>query len=547
MIGKKKDKKQVLTSIDGFVPTGVSGGSRRSVFTDISDFEDRGTFDISSKEEQSFSGQTSNIDIAEKKQGKHRKGGHETVEFDNAHITEDSEDKKGAVIPKNKRRFIQPKTVLKCMIFIVVIGVAAYGAVGVNAYIKARNIFKGGGQSVVLGNNDVDPSSLKTEGDARINILLTGMRGVGDGAELTDTIVVASIDPISYQATLFGIPRDLWVKNGRGSSTKINQVYIDAKNYYIYEHSNETDSEEAAQKYGVESLETTVESILGVPIHFYAMVDFVAFRNAIDSLGGITIDVKTRVYDTFIMNDNYGNPLIADVGVQDFDGRRALLYAQSRHGSPRGDFDRSDRQREVIIAMKDKALTLGTFANPAKLNSLVNSFGNHVFTNLSLDDMSKVYSLMKEIDADKIISAGLADEQVDLLTDDISAEGLYITVPKEGTYSYEAIRTYVHSKMRDSFLAKENAIVSVVNASGKEGVATEKANTLKSYGYLVLDPQNADTIVDGSGMVLVDLTNGDKKYTKHYLEQRLGVKAVQSLPNGITNTVGAEFVIIITR
>lgn len=549
---RKNNKRQ--QSIDGFVPSGISTGSRRSLFTDVSAFNTEESQGVANFNTEGFSGGNQvafdDNEDTPKKRGLARKHSRRSLEMvDAVDLSQEEEDTQKK---QQKHRKYGFKFFFKLSMVCVVLFFVAYGAVGVNAYLKARNIFKGGGESAVLGNKDVDPSKLTQEGDGRINILLTGMRGEGDGAELTDTIVIASIDQISKQATLLGVPRDLRVKNNEGVATKVNQVYADAK-YAVQDSYNYSEREKdvvvaEARKAGIDALETTLEKTLGIPIHYYAMVDFTAFRNVIDTLGGVTIDVKTQVYDTFIMNDNYGNPLIAAVGVQQFDGRRALLYAQSRHGSPRGDFDRNERQREVILAIKDKALSLGTFANPSKLNSLVNSFGGHVFTNLSIDSMLALYDLTKGIDAASIKSVGLADLDADLLTDSTSNEGLYIAIPKEGEFEYQAIRTYVHTSMRDSYLNKENASIQVFNASGTEGLAQEETDNLRSYGYNVLEPQSLGPVLATSGkLLLVDLTDGRQKYTKHYLENRLGVAAIKEMPEGVTNSTNAEFVIILVR
>jgi LCP family protein required for cell wall assembly len=549
---RKNNKHQ--QSIDGFVPSGMSTGSRRSLFTDVSAFNTEESQGVANFNTEGFSSGNQvafddNQD-APKKRGLARKYSQHSLEtVDRVDLSQEEEETQKK---RQKHRRYGFKFFLKLSLVCVLLVFVSYGAVGVNAYLKARNIFKGGGESAVLGNKDVDPSKLTQEGDGRINILLTGMRGEGDGAELTDTIVIASIDQISKQATLLGVPRDLWVKNKEGVATKVNQVYADAK-YAIQDSYNyserENDSVVAeARKAGIDALETTLEETLGIPIHYYAMVDFTAFRNVIDTLGGVTIDVKTQVYDTFIMNDNYGNPLIAAVGVQQFDGRRALLYAQSRHGSPRGDFDRNERQREVILAIKDKALSLGTFANPSKLNSLVNSFGGHVFTNLSIDSMLALYDLAKDIDAASIKSVGLADLDADLLTDSTSNEGLYITIPKEGEFEYQAIRTFVHTNMRDSYINKENASVQVFNASGTEGLAQKETDDLRSYGYNLLEPESLSLVSRPENKVLlIDLTDGRQKYTKHYLENRLGTTAIKEMPEGVTNSSNAEFVIILVR
>src|SRR5690606_21282449 len=112
------------------------------------------------------------------------------------------------------------------------------------------DIFKGGGNSVVLNNENVDPTQLRGEGDGRVNILILGKGGTEqrDGPELTDTIILASIDPLAKESTLLSIPRDLWVKSPTGYSSKINEVYANAlyakQNEFAYNERNSSAAKE---------------------------------------------------------------------------------------------------------------------------------------------------------------------------------------------------------------------------------------------------------------------------------------------------------------
>src|SRR5690606_31257298 len=108
-----------------------------------------------------------------------------------------------------------------------------------------------GGNSALLHSQDVDPSQLKGEGDGRINILVLGKGGPEQrsGPDLTDTIIIASIDPISNEAALLSIPRDFWVKSPSGGQSKINQVYHDAKHAKLDDYAyKDRESDDAKQK-----------------------------------------------------------------------------------------------------------------------------------------------------------------------------------------------------------------------------------------------------------------------------------------------------------
>jgi len=402
------------------------------------------------------------------------------------------------------------------------------------------------GDGAVALNKKVDPTLLKGEGDGRVNVLVLGKGGPGHTApDLTDTLLVASIDPIAKETALLSIPRDLWVRSDNGQS-KINAVYANAKyrvlNNYTLKQQTDTIKQQAEDA-GVQAIEKTITNTLGIPLHYYTMVDFEAFREAINAVGGVDVDVKTQLYDPSVAWENNNNPVIAAVGIQHMDGKKALLYARSRNGSARGDFDRTERQREVIVALKSKVLSAGTFANPLKLNGLIDAFGDHVSTDFSLNEMMRVYDIVKQIPSSKIQSLGLADPPNNYVTTD-TINGQSVVRPRAGLFDYTEIQSYVRNTLRDSFLKSENAGIAILNGTETTGLATIKSTELKSYGYNVIQVGDAPTGTY-TQTILVDLTKGVKKYTKNYLEKRLKVKAVTTLPDTAITPGTADFVIII--
>jgi LCP family protein required for cell wall assembly len=406
------------------------------------------------------------------------------------------------------------------------------------AWLKANQVFQGGSSALAL-ECGVDPKKLEKEGDGRVNILLLGKGGPGHTAEdLTDTIMIASIDSCQKEIGLLSIPRDLYVKMPGDGSMKLNAVYATAKEYAIYQGA----SDEEAEKKGIEATEKVVEEVTGIPMHYYAMVDFEAFRQAIDTVGGVDINAKEELRDPTVAWENGWDPVLAEAGPNHFNGKQALLYARSRHGSARGDFDRSERQREILLALQEKVLTAGTFSNPVKLSQLFSAFGNHVQTNLSIDDIMALYKVVGGVEDHKVVSISLADPPNDFVTTD-NIGGLSVVVPKDGTYDYAAIQRYVRNILRDGFLKKENASIIVLNGSGTAGVATEYAELLKGYGYNVTETGDAPSS-DYTETVVVNLRGNDKKYTKSYLEKRLGTSATSKLPAGI-DAKTADFVIIV--
>jgi len=434
----------------------------------------------------------------------------------------------------SKRRRIVKRTALT-LLALVVAGGAFFAF---RLYMLERHILRGGGRAPALAEN-VDINKLKGEGDGRINILLLGNGGPGhDGPDLTDTIMLVSIDPVNHNTALLSIPRDLWVKIPGDGYQKINAAYVYGK------QQSKSKDEKVKDQAGLALLDKTLEPILGVPIHYHAVVDFAAFKQTVNALGGVSVNVPESLYDPTMAWENHGNPYLAIKGQQTFNGDKALLYARSRETS--SDFARGQRQRSLIVAIKDKTFSLGTFSNPVKVSGLLSSLGNNVYTDFSLDDLTHLYKIMDKIPSSAITSIDLVTPPHDLVTTG-NMNGLSIVEPKAGLFDYDAINNYVRNALKDSYIAKENAQIAIYNATNVSGMATKQSNYLKSYGYNVVTVGNAPTPTNPQKTQIVDLTKGVDKYTRHYLEGRYGVTSTTALPPslGITPPAGTSFVIIV--
>ena len=404
------------------------------------------------------------------------------------------------------------------------------------AWLTAHKIFQGGGSSTTLFSTDVKPELLKGEGDRRVNILLTGIGGGNrDGADLTDTIMIASIDPVAKDVTLLSLPRDLWVKVPDYWTMKINAAYSSALYRAIDNGSTESDAKEA----GFATLETTIEEHIGIPIHYHAMVNFQAFQEGVNAVGGIDVQVDEPLYDPYISPNSNG--LIAGEGLQHFDGFTALQYSQSRQTS--SDFARGERQREVIIALKEKILAAGTFSNPKAISSLIDALGDNVEINASLGELVRMYEITKDIPSSAIANVGLTDEPNDLImTDNVNDQS--IVRPVAGLNDYSEVQSFVRNTLRDPFLKSENATIAVLNGTPTSGLATIKATELKSFGYNVIIIDDAPT-KDYQSTVVYDKTGNTKKYTRNYLEKRLGVQVSEEPLSSNPILVTADFIVVL--
>lgn len=438
---------------------------------------------------------------------------------------------------RNNKKFL-----IRGIIGIFLLTVIVGGYLAGKGYLRARQVFQGGGEAFI---DSCEPKleSLKTEGDGRINFLILGKGGPEqtDGPDLTDTIIVASLDPCNKDAGLLSIPRDLAVKMQSGETTKINSVYALTK----MSAKAKKQSDEDAEKAGIDAIENTVENVTGLTINRYVMLDFTAFEQAIDAVGGITIDVKKPVFERMRLK---GKPYTLDVktGPQEFNGLRALAYSRSRYTSERGDFDRSERQREIIVALKDKVFSAGTFSNPVKISQLIDAFGTRVRTNIGgTDEIRRLYTIGQDVGSSSIASVSLVDEPNVLIASGGANLGIgSAQVPKEGLYKYDAIRSFVRNTFKDSFIRKENAGIIVLNGTTISGTAKTRGDVLKSFGYNVIEVGDAPD-KNNPTTIIVDLKKKDTKYTKHYLEQRFKTSVTTKLPDGITPPENADFVIII--
>lgn len=435
--------------------------------------------------------------------------------------------------PRNTGKVIKRTVLVVCLL---IIGFGSW--FGGQLWWNGRKVLRGGSSSALAVNADTDPYSLKGEGDGRVNILLIGKGGdEHDGGQLTDSIMIASIDPINYGVTMLSIPRDLWVKPSGLWAMKINAVYNSAKEQALYKSPNAKD---AAEQAGIDALEKTIEEYMGVNMHYYSMIDFIAFQDAVNAIGGVDITLTAPYSDaTMRIGKKYLN---LPAGTTHLDGATALGFARSRHGAARGDFDRGANQQIIAVAIKDKVLSLGTFSNPIRVSQLLGTFGNRVRTSFGMDDITRLYELSKQINSANIKHVDLA--QTDSAVVKTGMVGNQSVVyPIAGVNDYTKVQAFVRSQLKDGFLIKENPTVIVLNGTTTVGMAAKKAEELKAYGYNVVQVADAPA-KDFTQTQLVDQTNGVKKYTKRYLEQRLGVQSVQDLEGYDLTPYVADFVII---
>jgi LCP family protein required for cell wall assembly len=253
----------------------------------------------------------------------------------------------------------------------------------------------------------------------RLNFLLLGYRGVDDpnGGLLTDSIMVVSIKKSTGEVALISVPRDLYVTLPHSENKgKINEAYaLGTKN----------GGWQDALAYSKQE----VEDVTGLNINYVASIDFTAFKEIIDTLGGITIYLDQPFVEKVPFAEG---PISLPAGSNTLSGEKALLYSRARESS--SDFDRVRRQQQVLLAIKSKALSLGVITNPAKIVSIVNSLGNHVRTDAELWEMEDLAVVFSKIDNAKIKHRIFDTSENGLLYQSHAPNGAYILLPEGGNY-----------------------------------------------------------------------------------------------------------------
>ncbi len=408
----------------------------------------------------------------------------------------------------------------KIAAIILVILLASGAAFGIRLYNFLNSVFsKGvGNSSSAALNEKVKPEHLNTEGDGRLNILLMGRGGnENEAPDLTDTMMIASIDLENQNTSLLSIPRDTWV-NVSGSSMKINAVYSIVKENNISKGKKADEASDEAVRQTI----SAVRNVAGVPIHKYLLTDYAAFRDTVNAVGGVDINVPGAINDTF-------TGWKFKSGMQHMDGLRALQYARSRHGSQRGDFDRNEHQRQLLVAIRQKATSTGIIANPVKLNNLANAIQKNIRTDLSVDEAKSLYERTKNMADDKIQSLDLAKPDGPLVATGMIGNQS-VVLPSAGAGNFSKIRAYARTNMMDPWLRKEAPTVAVYNGTGRAGMALTVADVLSSYGYKVVVKETSKS--KQTTTTVVKKTSEAKPFTERFLSLRFKTSISNTVPDG---------------
>jgi polyisoprenyl-teichoic acid--peptidoglycan teichoic acid transferase len=339
----------------------------------------------------------------------------------------------------------------------------------------------------------------------QFNVLLLGQGDADhDGKDLTDTIIIASLDPdISKSAVLVSLPRDTYfLHTEKMAKGKLNSFYRDYKSHLIYQEG--IDPEDAPAE-ALKEIGNEIGRKLGIEIHHTVNVNFSAFIEAVDAVDGINIDVPYDIKDTQYPDNEYGFETFELLkGEQKLDGITALKYARSRHTT--SDFSRSARQQQLIGAMAKKVKEEGHITDTSFIASMLQNLSKNMESTMSLREMIGLASLAKNIDRNRIITMQFNDRNA--LYDGFIEPGGFLYAPPRNLFNGTAVLlpvsipefpvTWEQPKAFIKLLTNarkvylNRPVLNILNNGAAPGSARKLATELIRYGFSINDIANAD-------------------------------------------------------
>ncbi len=415
-------------------------------------------------------------------------------------------------LKKPKRPF--KKRLKRFILWILVLFVIASGAYFYNLASVVSKIFHGNVYTVVK--SLFSSTKLNGESTGRVNILLAGYQGTtSDEGALTDSIMIVSIDTQNNTAFTFSIPRDFYLNVPGVGDEKINAA-----------NDNSSFNQQGYFEGGIGQLQKTIEQDFNIPINYYALINYNAFEQAVNAVGGITVNIQSSdtrgLYDPNV-DKAHGGPLKLPNGPVTLNGLQALALALARgdspyaYGFPLADITRTQHQRQELIALEQKALSTGVLSNPVAISKLVNAIGNNVSTNLSLPDVLRLAQLAHSINLNNIKSYGLSYGGNNPLLTSTVIGGLDQLIPVAGLDNFSQIQHYYLQITSTSPVVREGASIVILNASNTNGLAKTEENVLAKAGLITSYIGTASAQYNNS--MLIDLSAGKKPATLNYLEK----------------------------
>ena len=351
-------------------------------------------------------------------------------------------------------------------------------------------------------------------GIERVNVLLLGIDQRCDevGPTRTDSMIVVTVDPVGKSAAALSLPRDLWVEIPGFGVDRISQAHYigDIREY---------------PGGGIGLAVDTVEATLGITLDFYAAINFDAFVDFIDLIGGITIDVAETIDDPDYPDRCYGiDPFYLEPGIINMNGPMALKYARTR-STLGGDVDRARRQQQVGLAIRDQVLTADRLPQLlTRAPQIWQTFQSNVRTNMTPTEAIQLALLAQDIPRDQIRTAVIDFNYVYL---DTTPDGDDVLVPlrdniralRDELFAPPAVPTPSVDNLQ-ALVSTEDARVAIINGTPVFGLAGRTETFLNRKGINVTEIGNADAATYPSTRII---DYGSHENTTLYLSQLMGV------------------------
>lgn len=490
------------SSIDGFVPRrpgGVVGGSndvRRDAKAEVT----------SSPLRQSNSAQQVPADKLPRPTGGLRRS--EIDESLKGIDTPPEGSGKKRKSPEQRAR--RRKTIKRLVIlfFILIIGLGIF--MGIRTLMASGNVLRGNPLDFI------QHTPLKMDANGRSNVLVVGTSEDDpghQGANLTDSMMILSVDQNKKNAFMISIPRDLYVKYGMacnsGYAGKINE-------YYNCAHEGEGVDED---RKALLKEAKFVGEIFDMDIQYGVNVNYTVMRDLVKAVGGtITVNIESR-HPKGQMDSNFdwkcgkgdrkvsraeqirrcppnGHFIDYPNGPATLDAEHALYLAQARgdaaptYGFEQSNFDREKNQQKIIKAIREKAVSAGTLTDFNKVLQLIDALGNNLRTTFETKEFRTLVDLARDIKSEDIKSISLIDGDEPIMGTGM-VNGMSVVRPNAGTYDYSQLQALVKKKLSKDPVIREGATVAVYNGSGIAGVAQTEATKLEEKGFTIGTIANA--------------------------------------------------------
>lgn len=351
------------------------------------------------------------------------------------------------------------------------------------------------------------------DGTSRVTILVMGLDyrdwSAGEGPSRTDTMMLLTMDPLDNTAGMLSIPRDLWVSIPGFENGRINTAYFLGESFQT-------------PGGGPGLAVKTVEQLLGIPINYYAQIDFGAFIRFVEEIDGVKVDVPASIR----IDPIEGKPIYLDPGRQTLNGEQTLAYARARN-SEGGDLDRALRQQQVIFGIRDRLLKPESLTGLiAKAPVLYGEISSGIRTNMGLEEAIKLALLAQKVPEEKIMRGAISSSEI-IFAESPDGQSVLIPLPE----NIRQLRDQIFLVSTGTFgpllpgtqaerMATEAARIVLLNGSLQDGLAARTNDYLTAQGANVVEIGNGEFT---NTTRIVDFTGNP--HTVQYLSELMGLQS----------------------